>query len=48
MLTGLDKRLLVLVLTLQFLLASHMTDITDDQELAIHVTKLSWLDTNLE
>ena len=48
MLPRLNQSLLILVLGLKLFLASHMTDVANDDELAVHIAKLSWLDTYLE
>ena len=48
MLASLDQSLLVLILTLQFLLASHVTDIANDKQFAVHVAELTRLNTDFE
>ena len=39
---------MILVLILQFLLSRHVTDISDDEEFAIHVTELPRLDDHFK
>ncbi len=48
MLARLYQSLLVLILALQLLLAGYMTDVSDDQQFAVHIAELSWFDDDLK
>ena len=46
--SSLDKSLMILILVLQLLMPGDVADISNDEELAVHITKFPRLDNDLK